>query len=65
VGYAVEDPKCNLMPTMIIHGGGMNSMTPAVYVTHNSFTLQVTIIQVCLYDNGAVTLCRLASIPGM
>jgi len=36
------------MPTIIISGGGINSMTPTSYFTHIAFTLQVTIIQVCL-----------------
>jgi len=34
------------MPTMIISGGGMSSLTPASYFRHDSFTLQVTIVQV-------------------
>ena len=44
----VADPRCHLMPTMIISGGGMNSQTPASYFRHDSFTLQITIIQVGL-----------------
>jgi len=43
---AVANPKCHLMPTMIISGGGMTGMTPASYFVHNSFTLQLTVAQV-------------------
>jgi len=43
---AAADPKCFLMPTMLISGGGMSNMTPASYFSHSSFTLQITIIQV-------------------
>lgn len=44
----IADAKCQLMPSMLISGGGMNSLTPASYFTRDSFTLQVTIIQVGL-----------------
>jgi len=43
---AVANPKCHLMPTMIISGGGMSGTTPASYFVHNSFTLQFTVAQV-------------------
>jgi len=52
---AAASPECHLMPTMIISGGGTNSMTPASYFVHDSFTLQITIVQVRLPASSFAT----------